>query len=358
MIPVDSSQGLFMLTIRPFKNTDPVTVLAIWNANAHVNPSLFSPIQMDTLEAQVFGSFLFERNGFLIAEIDGRPVGFIHSSFAPNESGNSIDPEYGVIYPPVLLPDCPSPDEVGCRLIESLESYLKTKGCKQCLAGGLGKDSPFYTGLYGRTNPFGLFAEDLFTIKLFEDLGYTPYRCVDRFRLALGQYHIPRTQALLETHRQYIVQRTSAWKPRNWWEAYMYRNFLSGEWIAYSRADQAFFPEPVAGVVVHQLYINPLFQPVQYYILAYIGVLENSLRQGIGTVLLGAMINDLQYDSVNPMIMDTIVPQEDERLRHFVEFHAFQKIGEYRSFVKNFVHVPDNESMKETAPVCSDSDHS
>lgn len=323
-----------MLTIRPFTNVDPVVVLEIWNENVGVYPSQFFSLSADILDSQLFGSVLFDPNGFLIAEQNGKPVGFIHASFPSNLRGNGIDPRCGIIHPPLLRPGCEFADEVRQRLLEAAEHFLIERGVVRCRAGGRGGTTPFYTGLYGRTSPFGIFAEDRLSIDLFEQAGYTPIEYYDRLRLNLTKYQTPHSQALLETHRRYVIQKTAVWKPRDWWDANIHRNFHSYEWVVRERNQAAPYSAPIAGAVVHQMMGTSLFLQNQYSILSYIGVQAGLLRRGIGSVLFAVLINDLQFASYVPMMMDTVADQRDIRLRRFLEFHSFEKIGEYIALTK------------------------
>lgn len=322
-----------MLTIRSFNNMDPANILSIWNSNADVVPEKYFPMQSDLLEAQFFGNSLFDPDGFLLALDDGVPVGFIQASFGPNRTGSTIDPSAGVVFAPILLKSRRN-DQTAQELILAAEKYLWNKGATHCFAGGLGKVSPFYTGLYGKANPFGVLADDTDTIRIFERLGYKFFRRAVQLRLDVMRYQAPVNDTILQTHRLMEVRRNASWAARNWWDANIYRNFTSYEWNVFPRDNHNPYPEPVAGAVIHQMLVPALFATSQSCILSFIGVLETSLRKGIGSVLFSSLINDLQYECCIPTTLEVSIPEENKSLSAFLKYHSFHEVGGYVSMCK------------------------
>ncbi|MDD3588568.1 MAG: hypothetical protein PHQ75_15405, partial [Thermoguttaceae bacterium] len=160
-----------MLTIRSFNNIDPANILYIWNGNADIAPNKYLSLHADLLEAQILGNSLFDPSGFFLAFYKNEPVGFIQASFGPNQAGTTIDPLAGVVFSPILRREVDCPEQIAKELILAAEKYLWNKGASHWFAGGLGKQTPFYTGIYGKANPFGVFADDEFTLHIFEQLG-------------------------------------------------------------------------------------------------------------------------------------------------------------------------------------------
>ncbi len=91
-----------MLTYHPFRNTDPPVVTTLWRSRAG-QPGLLPTVSYDLFEQLVFAKLYFDYDGLVIARDDGRPVGFAHAGFGPNETRNGISTDVGVICP-VLVP--------------------------------------------------------------------------------------------------------------------------------------------------------------------------------------------------------------------------------------------------------------
>lgn len=326
-----------MLTIRSFNNIDPANILYIWNGNADIAPNKYLSLHADLLEAQILGNSLFDPSGFFLAFYKNEPVGFIQASFGPNQAGTTIDPLAGVVFSPILRREVDCPEQIAKELILAAEKYLWNKGASHWFAGGLGKQTPFYTGIYGKANPFGVFADDEFTLHIFEQLGYKFFCRAVQLRLDVAKYQAPVNDTILQTHRLMEVRRNASWSARNWWDANIYRNFTSYEWNVFPRDTHNPYPEPVAGAVIQQMLLPSLFTTTQSCILSFIGVLETSLRKGIGSVLFSSLINDLQYECNIPTTLEASIPDDNKALAAFLKYHSFQETGGYVSMCK----VPD-----------------
>src|SRR6516162_6647273 len=80
-----------MLRLRPFRNTDPPALAAIWN-DALTGRGAFPLRSLAPLERCVFSKPFCDPAGLIVAEDDGGPVGLVHAGFGPNTDETAIDP--------------------------------------------------------------------------------------------------------------------------------------------------------------------------------------------------------------------------------------------------------------------------
>lgn len=143
-----------MLRIRTFRNGDPPALAAIWSA-AGLGPSR-SALPAAVFERSIFSKPYFDPAGLIVAEINGKPVGFVHAGFGPNDNETAIDRQRGVICALLVHPDHRRAG-IGRQLLERAEEYL---GCPVIQAGAARPLNPFYFGLYGGSDLPGVLASD------------------------------------------------------------------------------------------------------------------------------------------------------------------------------------------------------
>ena len=87
---------------RPFLNTDPPHLAAIWRGQPPQR-GLLQPVTAPLLEYGVFSKMHFDRRGLIVATRDERPVGFVHAGFGPSDDGLSLDTSMGTTH--ILMVD-------------------------------------------------------------------------------------------------------------------------------------------------------------------------------------------------------------------------------------------------------------
>lgn len=319
------------LVMRPFRNTDRRIISELWQRKSREFPAFFTPMSVERFERHILENALFDREGFLLLFDDDRPVGFIHASFAPNDTGDDRSFRTGVLYPPVV-PLIPQLREALDTLVLGAEKYLISRGACRWFAGGLANVSPFYNGLYGPCCAEGVLLQDTPVIELFRRHGYFEF-CPSRlYRIRLDHYLTPLTDRIREIRRRFAIRKMSCWTPVNWWDANCGRNFESIEWNVF---DQQVNPmgQPIAGAVIHKML--PVADDdedpnVVSVILSYIGVHSRYLRQGIGTSLFSRVCDDCLGDVILPIEMHAIVSGNDERLSNFLKSQGFEEVEENR----------------------------
>ncbi|MEN6451016.1 MAG: GNAT family N-acetyltransferase [Thermoguttaceae bacterium] len=206
-----------MLTFRTFRNSDPPIVAALWRSRAE-QPGLLQPVSVDLLEQLVFAKLYFDYAGLVVAENDGRPVGFAHAGFGPSSDVNWIDAESGVTCIVITRAE-PSEEEVAAGLLEQCEKYLRARGVKTLYGGGLAPLNPFYLGLYGGSELPGVLDSDVVARRAFATSGYEQAeRTVLMGRELTGfEPRVDRRQ--MQARRETQLRVTPDAPTRSWWEA-------------------------------------------------------------------------------------------------------------------------------------------
>lgn len=206
-----------MLTYRTFQNTDPPVLAELWRSRVG-QTGLLEPVSPDLLEQLVFAKLYFDYDGLIVARDDGRPVGFAHAGFGPNDAADGISTELGVVCLLLVRPDC-AVGEVSAGLLERCEQYLRDRGAKVIYGGGIQPLNPFYLGLYGGSELPGVMHSDQVARDLFDSHGY---REIDRtlcLRRELDDFQAVIDRQQMQIRRRMIVEVTDDMPTRSWWEA-------------------------------------------------------------------------------------------------------------------------------------------
>lgn len=326
-----------MFKVREFNNRLIGDWLEVWGDQAARFPEFLAPVTRQVLELQILGNSLFDPAGFLIAYDGKTPIGVIHAAFGPNPSGSDLSRLVGILYPPVIRTDVPvDRGRAAQELIEAAEAYFHAQGTRRWYAGGYANSSPFYTGLYGWTNPVGICDDDVETVEILHRLGYRPCGVSRRFRLVCAPYRPVITPKIQQADNEVVVTRFVRQSEPSWWEANIYRNFETEEWNVLPR--DAINDDPIAGAVFRQM--SPTFTPrgeieqdQTRYILDYIAVVETRLRCGIASLLLTVALSDIARLH-GEFIVDTVVDVRDTRMASFLLASQFTEVGTVSSFFK------------------------
>jgi GNAT superfamily N-acetyltransferase len=206
-----------MLSFRTFRNTDPPAVIDIWRSRAG-QPGLLQPVSADLFEQLVFAKPYFDCHGLIIADDDGRAVGFAHAGFGPNDCESDISTDLGVTCVALVRPECPTA-EVAAGLLRQTEQYLRGRGAKVLYGGAIRPLNPFYLGLYGGAELPGILVSDRVATELFRSQGYREIDQTLVFRRDLTDFQVPMDRAQLALRRQMTIQMTVDPPSRSWWDA-------------------------------------------------------------------------------------------------------------------------------------------
>jgi ribosomal protein S18 acetylase RimI-like enzyme len=164
---------------RTFRNADPPAVVALWN-EALTHRGAVELRSHTPLENAVFNKPYFDPLGFIVAEDEGRMVGFAHGGFGPTDDLSALDPTKGVIAALAVRPDRRR-SGVGSELLGRVEAYLRERGATSLRAGPSRPDKPFYLGVYGGSNAPGFLRSDPDIEPFLLARGYAPDRRVNVF---------------------------------------------------------------------------------------------------------------------------------------------------------------------------------
>ena len=206
-----------MLTYRPFRNTDPPVLSAIWQSRAG-QPGLVQPVSPDLLEQFIFSKLYFVEDGLTVAWEDGRGVGFAHAGFGADETESGVSTELGTTFLILVRPDCDE-KKIGEALLERSEAYLRSHGAKVLYAGGIRPLNAFYLGLYGGSELPGVLESDTVAQQLYASHGY---REIDRTLLmeqALAAFESVVDRRQMQVRRQMLAEVIVDPPSRTWWDA-------------------------------------------------------------------------------------------------------------------------------------------
>lgn len=170
------------------------------------------------LEFAVFSKAHFDRNGLIVAELDGLPVGFAHAGFGPNDEGTALDKSIGTTHMLMLRHGYEDPALVDA-LLEASEEYLRTSGASVIYAGGIKPLNSFYLGLYGGSEIPGVLQSN----KLLRDAcvrrGYTESGQVSILQCDLVRFRPPVSRKVRQLGRVVNFEETVDPMSSCWWEA-------------------------------------------------------------------------------------------------------------------------------------------
>jgi GNAT superfamily N-acetyltransferase len=164
----------------------------------------------------------FEAAGLIVAERDGRIVGFVHAGFGPELPVDDTRPfhlshEMGTIAMLLVWPGLDDP-EVVPGLLAAAESYLCTRGAKVIYAGGQFPLNPFYWGLSGGSEGSGILSAHESFHRALTDRGYQPAGSIVLLEADLNSLE-PRDPRATAIRRQTQLEFTEDALPAHWWEA-------------------------------------------------------------------------------------------------------------------------------------------
>jgi ribosomal protein S18 acetylase RimI-like enzyme len=205
---------------RSFRNSDPPALVKLWNQAIPVCGSV-RPLRVHELDTHALGTAHFDSAGLIVAERDGRIVGFVHAGFGPDLPIDSTRPfelchELGTI---AMLVVEPGLDDQGLvsGLIDAAQRYLRSRGAKVVYAGGLFPLNPFYWGLYGGSEGSGVLSgQERFTSVLLEQ-GYEPVSTTVLLEADLS-VHEPRDPRTALIRRLTQIEFLDDALPTDWWQ--------------------------------------------------------------------------------------------------------------------------------------------
>lgn len=209
-----------MTRFRPFRNSDPPALTRLWNLAAP-RVATAHPLRVHELDAHAWGKVLFDAAGLIVAEREGRIVGFAHAGFGPNLPVSPNRPyhlsqEVGTTAMLVVEPG-PGDHDLAIGLLAASEDYLRSRGASVLYAGALFPLNPFYWGIHGGSEGTGILSGHPIFHHAAIARGYSPAASTVILEADLGQPETrdPRTPLI---RRQTQTEFLEDAMPPHWWQ--------------------------------------------------------------------------------------------------------------------------------------------
>jgi ribosomal protein S18 acetylase RimI-like enzyme len=225
---------------RPFRNSDPPALVRLWNQGVPEEGAV-RPLRVHELDVHAFGSVYFERAGLIVAERDGRVIGYAHAGFGPDQPVEStvpfvLDRSLGTIAM-LVVESSPDAPEVAQGLILQAEHYLRQAGANVLYAGGQFPLNPFYWGLYAGSEGSGVLPWHPVFPQLLISMGYEPVGTTAFLEYDLSQAETRDPRAVL-IRRQTLLETDEEASPENWWESLALGEFRLTRYRLLARSDR------------------------------------------------------------------------------------------------------------------------
>ena len=228
-----------MIYFRSFRNGDPPALAALWNRGVPVLGTV-RPLSGQGFDAQVIEKPHFEAAGLIVAEQEGKVVGFAHAGFGPPEpigAPHQLCHEMGTIAMLVVEPGPENP-ELERGLIDASERYLRRRGASVLYAGGHFPLNPFYWGIYGGSEGAGILSGHEAFQRSVARAGYQPVSTTVLMEVDLSAPEVRDSRAPL-IRRQARVEVTEDVMPGSWWEALAIDAYRPTLYQLLSKADES-----------------------------------------------------------------------------------------------------------------------
>jgi len=307
-----------MIRYRPFLNSDPPALARIWCAQPPQR-GLMQPMTPDVLDQLVLAKPYFEREGLIVAEQDGKPIGFAHAGFETTATGDGLNYRNGTT---CLLMVAPGEQqiEIGKSLLAKSESYLAGLGAETFYGGGTDSMAPFYFGLYGGCRLCGVMATDVGQTEIFQASGFVERRRTVLCHRDLAGYRPVVNREIMQLRRQCQLQRAGDLVAENWWQA-----SLLGQ-VDQVRFELAARNGDTRLGQVSFWDIEPLASSWGVHAMGMLDfeVGDDQRRATLATFLLGESIRELQTFGVT--LVEVQVDEDDSELMTVCKNLGFQQV--------------------------------
>lgn len=161
-----------MVHYRGFRNTDPPQLVEIWN-ESFTSRGIARLRHPSIIERFVTSKPYFDAEGLIVAEEDGKRIGFVHAGFGPNPRETNISKHQGDICL-IAVRQTHQRHGIGSELLERGEAYLRKQGAQTLFAGLMRPLTPFYFGIYGGAGLPGILLTEKAAAPFLDSHRYRP----------------------------------------------------------------------------------------------------------------------------------------------------------------------------------------
>lgn len=227
-----------MISYRRFLNTDPPSLVDVWNETAAGRGS-FPLKSASLLDKWIFSKPYFDPDGLTVAEeefTDGtkKILGFALAGFGPNETLTDLSFDLGITCTVQVRPSARK-SGIGKQLLARSEQYLITKGAKQLRAGSMNPNNPFMFGLYGGANSPGFLKSDVEAEPFLLNRGYTVGDSISVFQRKLDTPLTVADNRFTFLRKRYDVQMIPVASVGSWWSECVWGILEPVEFRAYDK---------------------------------------------------------------------------------------------------------------------------
>jgi len=293
-----------VIEYRAFRNSDPPALVDVWRSLGRMR-GLVQPMSLSLLEQSVLAKPYFDRQGLVLAWEDGRPLGFVHAGFGPNEAQTDLDTSTGIT---CLLAVKPHGEEAAIRteLLARSESYLRARGARVLLGGAVRPLSPFYLGLYGGSEMPGVLVSEQVTQDLYRSQGYSEQNRTLILHRDLAEFRPTFDRRQIQYRRRMTVDVEHNPRAHTWWEACT----LGGFDRLRFRLRSGTVGSPVAVATFCAMESFSAYWGMLSCGLVELRVEPDSRRQGYARYLLGEAFRELQCQGVALVETQTMATNE------------------------------------------------
>jgi ribosomal protein S18 acetylase RimI-like enzyme len=271
------------------------------------------------LERQAFGRAYFDPAGLILAEEDGRCIGFVHAGFGANEQESELAYTSGVV---CLIAVRPSHQRrgVGGELLMRAEASLRGRGAQLIHAGQVAPFDPFYQGLTGGSELAGFLTSDAAAEPFFIKHGYQIERTTLVLQRSLSQ-PLKQFDARFQAFRQRFELHEGVRRRGNtWWHECRYGLL---EPLAFCLEDKT--TNTVAGLA-HVFEMEGFsFRWGQPAVgLFQLEIRPDLRRQGIGKYLLVHILRRIQEQYF--ALLELQVPEDNRAVLHLCHSLGFEQV--------------------------------
>lgn len=278
------------------------------------------PISNLLLEMFVLSKPYFDRDGLIVAEDDGRVVGFVHVGFGPNEFGSDLSTDVGIICL-LAVEQHQRRAEIMDQLLEQGEEYLVTRGAETIRVGSDFPFTPFYLGVLGGSDLPGVHTADDEMELLFRGHGYqetTRRRVFERY---LGRFRIPVDRRLVQHRRSYRLE-PQVHQLARWWDACVFGPSDRLTLHLFEKDSQ----EPCGSAIFWDMGPISTRPTTSGMGLISFEIDEAQRGKGVGSFFVSEAIKLLQYRGVNRI--EVQLPQDNEAAHKIFERLKFDQISQ------------------------------